>query len=65
MDWRHLPHVGHMLHQVREGEKHADLTGDTKEGKLAAVGYIVIGFFLTPMLIGIPIMGYGLYKLTK
>ena len=27
--------------------------------------YIVVGFFLTPLLIGIPIMAYGFYKLTQ
>ena len=32
--------------------------------KLAGVALIIIGLFLTPfMLIGLPIVGYGIYKL--
>ena len=50
---------GHTLvHGAREAEKHGN-------HKLAGVLYIVIGFFLTPWLIGLPLMGYGVYKLFK
>jgi hypothetical protein len=33
--------------------------------KLAGVMLIIIGLFLTPWLIGLPIMGYGIYKLSE
>ena len=33
--------------------------------KIAGVMLIVIGFFLAPMLVGIPIMIYGFYKLAN
>lgn len=36
---------------------------EKKHPKLAGLGLIFIGFFLAPMLIGIPIMIYGIYKL--
>jgi hypothetical protein len=33
--------------------------------KAAGVIYLIVGFFMAPFLIGIPIMIYGVYKLTK
>jgi len=50
--WTHAVHAAH-----REGEK--------GNNKLAAVVFIVVGFFFAPMLIGIPLMLYGFYKLCK
>ena len=38
---------------------------EKKDSKLAALILIVIGFFFAPMLIGIPIMIWGFYKLLK
>ena len=35
------------------------------EGKGAAVALLVIGFFLAPLLIGLPLMLLGAYKLAK
>lgn len=36
-----------------------------KSPKTAAIVMIVVGFFMAPMLIGIPIMIYGFYLLSK
>jgi hypothetical protein len=36
-----------------------------KESKLGAVIMIVMGFFFTPLLIGIPVMLIGIYRLCK
>lgn len=36
-----------------------------KDSKLAAVVLIVVGFAFTPLLIGIPIMLIGIYRLFK
>jgi hypothetical protein len=53
-------HLGHMLHTLRHGEKHAH----TKKDKtFVAIGYIVVGFFLAPLLIGLPLIAYGVYLL--
>jgi hypothetical protein len=41
---------------------HADANGSHK---LAGVVYIVVGFFLAPALIGVPLIVYGVYKLFK
>lgn len=49
--WQHLLHGAHR--------------GEHDSPKLAAVIYIIVGFFFAPMLIGIPIMLYGFYKLLK
>jgi len=49
---RHLPHFVH-------GAWH-----EKKHPRLGGVVLIVIGLFLTPWLIGIPILGMGIYKLT-
>ena len=65
MDVKHLGHVGHLLHQLHKGERHGIETGNLNESRLAAVGYIIVGIFLTPMLIGIPIILYGVCKLMK
>jgi hypothetical protein len=51
MSW--LPHA---LHAAAHEKKHP---------KLAGVMLIIIGLFLTPWLIGLPIMGYGFYKLCE
>ena len=48
------------VHVMVHGARHAEKDGNHK---LAGVVYIVVGFFLTPWLIGIPIMLYGFYKL--
>ena len=42
---------------------HAAHRSEHKTPKLAAVTSIVVGFFLAPMLIGIPLVFYGIYKL--
>jgi hypothetical protein len=55
-DYRHV--VRHMLH----GAHQADQSGSHK---LAGIVYIVVGFFLSPALIGFPLMIYGFYKLCK
>lgn len=49
-------HIGHMLHNVHKEDENGN-------HKIAGVAYIVIGFFLTPALIGFPLMLYGVYKL--
>lgn len=50
-----------LKHAVREA-----FTAQSKgEHKAAGVMYIIIGFFLTPMLIGIPILAYGIYKVSR
>ena len=36
-----------------------------EDSKLAGVVLIVVGFFLAPFLIGIPLMLFGAYKLCK
>ncbi len=51
--WHHLPHV---IHGAMEEKKHP---------KLAGITLIVIGLFLTPWIIGLPILGYGIYKLSS
>ncbi len=49
-------HIVHLLHSAHGEDEHGS-------HKLAGVAYIVIGFFLTPLLIGVPLMFYGVYKL--
>jgi hypothetical protein len=51
----------HWLHLVH-GARHEEERG---HHKLAGVIYIVVGFFMAPILVGIPLMLYGFYKLTK
>ncbi len=53
MSYQHLPHV---IHKAMHEKKHP---------KLAGLVLIVIGLFLTPWLIGIPILFMGIYKLSK
>lgn len=48
----------HLLHKAHEVSKGGN-------SKVAAVAYIVIGFCMAPILVGIPIMIYGFYKLAK
>ena len=50
--------VLHMLHGAHNADEHGS-------HKAAGVIYIVVGFFLTPVLIGFPLMVYGFYKLFK
>jgi hypothetical protein len=54
-----------MSHQWWHHALHAARHNEHKNAKASAVVYIVIGFFFAPMLIGIPIMLYGFYKLSK
>lgn len=49
--WSHA--AGHAVHAANHGSK------------AAAVFLIVFGVFLTPALIGIPMVIYGLYKLCQ
>lgn len=55
MSWHHLAHLLHGAHHESERGNH----------KLAGVVYLVAGFFLAPLIIGIPLMIYGAYKLTR
>lgn len=52
---KHWVHVAHMA-------KHASEQGNDKT---AGVLWIVGGFFLTPFVVGIPMIGFGIYKLCK
>jgi hypothetical protein len=54
-----------MSHQWWQHAFHAAHKGEKDNSKLAAVVYIVVGFFFAPMLIGIPLLIYGVYKLCK
>jgi hypothetical protein len=49
-----MDHLPHLIHAAANEKQHP---------KFAGVVLIVIGLFLTPWLIGIPILGYGVYKL--
>jgi len=51
----------HWLHGLHAAQ-HESHRGNHKAAGLA---YIVVGFFMAPLLIGIPIMCYGFYKLLK
>lgn len=51
-------HWLHWLHAAQE-------EGHRGNHKAAGVAYLVVGLFMAPVLIGIPIMLYGLYKLAK
>jgi len=53
MSWHHLTHIVH-------GAMH-----EKQNPKLAGVVLVVIGLFLTPILIGIPILLLGIYKLSQ
>ena len=55
MSHHHWMHGMHAAHRESHRRNH----------KAAGVIYIIVGFFLAPMLIGIPIMLYGLCKLVK
>ena len=52
---REIDYIRHLM----QGAHNADKNGSHK---LAGVVYIVVGFFLAPVLIGIPLMLYGFYK---
>jgi hypothetical protein len=49
-------HWMHFFHSARHAEQHGS-------NKTAGIAYIIIGFFFAPLLFGIPIMIYGIYKL--
>ena len=55
-----------MLSPITQGllqsARHSKNNGDDK---MAGVAYIIIGLFLTPYLIGIPVVVYGGYLLFK
>jgi hypothetical protein len=53
-----LHHLAHLIH----GARHESERGNHK---LAGIAYIVAGFFLVPILIGIPLMIFGVCKLFK
>lgn len=55
MSNHHWAHALHAAHRESERGNH----------KGAAWIYIIVGLFMTPILIGIPIMIYGFYKLAK
>lgn len=55
MKHNHWLHGIHAAHQASRRGQH----------KTAAVIYIIVGFFTAPLLIGVPIMLYGLWKLVK
>ena len=52
------PHILHLLH-------HAHKEGEKGNHKVEGAVYVGTGFFLAPMLVGIPMMLYGVYKLCK
>ena len=52
-----------MSHQWWQQLLHGAHRGEHSSPRTAAVVYIVVGFFLAPMIIGIPILIYGVYKL--
>lgn len=54
----HLNHLSHVLHAVH----HCENRGGSK---LTGLAYLVAGIFLAPMLIGIPLAAYGIYKMCK
>ena len=54
--FHNLTHV--LVHSARHAEKHGNY-------KVAGVALLIIGFFLTPMLVGIPMMVYGFCLLFK
>jgi hypothetical protein len=61
----HWFHLGHTLKHLFDSDRHAQASGDPRQLRSVAYGYIVVGIFLTPMLIGIPMTLYGLYKLKE
>jgi len=54
-----------MNHHWMHGMHAAHRESHRGNHKAAGVMYIVIGFFMAPILIGIPIMIYGVWKLLK
>jgi hypothetical protein len=48
-------HGLHAAHRASHGGNH----------EAAGVIYIIVGFFMAPILVGIPIMIYGFWKLAK
>lgn len=55
MKHNHWLHGIHAAHQASRRGNH----------KVAGVICLLVGFFTAPMLIGIPLMVYGFYKLAK
>lgn len=53
-----MKHWHHVAHMAQHAGKHGNNTA-------AGVLWIVCGFFLTPILIGVPMICYGIYKLCK
>lgn len=51
-------HWWHFLHHAKHASDHG-------QNKIAGVILLIVGFFLAPMLIGIPLMLFGAYKLLK
>jgi hypothetical protein len=51
----HWMHGIHQAHRASHEGSH----------KTAGVIYIIVGLFMAPFLIGIPLMIYGIYKLAK
>ncbi len=51
-----------VTHQLMGGAHNAKNNGNHK---VAGVIYIAVGFFLAPVLIGFPLMAYGVYLLFK
>ena len=49
-------HLPDLVHKAIEEKKHP---------KIAGIILIVVGLFLTPWLIGLPILGLGIYKLCE
>jgi hypothetical protein len=56
MDFNHINHLFRGIQAASHEKKHP---------KIAGLILMVIGFFFVPMLIGIPMMIYGFYKLVK
>ena len=54
--------LNYVTHQLMGGAHNANNNGNHK---VAAVIYIAVGFFLAPVLIGFPLMAYGVYLLFK
>jgi hypothetical protein len=49
-------HLPHLIHGAMHEKKHP---------KIAGMMLIIVGIFLTPWLIGIPILILGIYKLSQ
>lgn len=54
--------INFIVRQLMNGAHNVNKNGGHK---LAGTIYIVVGFFLAPVLIGFPLMAYGVYLLFK